>query len=295
MTRTAPTTWDMLRAGGRLVRRHPGIVAVVYAVQLAVSALAGIVAASAIAGATALWPATDAALAGDVALLAHLIDDNQGAVGALLWTLLAVALGWAMVSWFLTGGFLALAVSDGGDVRAFGAGGAATFGRFARVALWSIAPYGAALLALAIGAGAAVARAGDAMTTGALVGAALPPLVPGLVLLAIARAAADYARASLAVDGSLAAWRAMLRGFRLTFTRRRVAGHFALYYTVVIGVAAVYLAATWGRPMAGAAGFAALLALRQAMSVVHYLAKVALLAGQATLVATATDPPARRG
>jgi hypothetical protein len=240
------TITAMLKAGGRSVRRYPGLVAAVYVVQLAVAAIGGFAFARSLASELANRPLFDRAVDGDLVALATVVSEHGAVFTAHLWLGAALALCYAVASWFLHGGLIAAfqdpsPASRREAARRFGAGGAASFARYAAISLWSCIPYAPAAFALALGVGLASDRLTEAMTfSGALAPIAL----------------------------------AALPGFALVL----------LVWLLVGAVSAIYVAATLGSGMAGAGAAGVMFALRQLVVAARLAVRVTAIGGQVALV-----------
>lgn len=277
----------MFSAGGRALARHRGLAFALYLVQLAVSVVVGAVVASALLAPLSRRPLFDEAVAGDAFSLLAVAREHGDLLIGLGWVVVALALLWGALSWFLTGGLLAVlaapaevARAPAQRVRTFGAGGAALFGAFARLWAWSLIPY-ALIAALLLLAAARVSALGlYALSTGELLRAAALYTAPALLLWSIARTALDYARVEITLEPALATRRALLRGLRLVLRSPLPLVHFLLYCALWLGVTAAYVAATWDRPMLGVGGAVGLFALRQASLAARFALHVGLLAGQ---------------
>lgn len=285
MIRPALTT--ALREGARALRRYTGLALVLYLVQLAVAAIGGLVIARVLAALLADNLIFDQAIDGDAAALITLARTHAELIPALAWIgLIAVAV-YAVVSWYLVGGLIAVLVERPRDRRTtigtFGAGGALTFFPYARLALWCVVPYAAIGFIALIGIGIA----GDSMATAVTGADFLGPLglalAPAAVLLLIQYTVVDYARIELSRRPGTAAWRAFLRGYRMVLGRWRPLAHALLYYLAFALVTALLLVITWDRPMLGASGAISLFVIRQIAAMGRFAARFVLVGGQVEL------------
>jgi hypothetical protein len=287
----------MLRAGGAALARHRRLIALVYLLQLAASAVIGAAVAGALARALARRPMFDAAIGGDAAALVAIGRDYGVLFSAIGGWITAAALLWAPVSWYLRGGLLACfaappPASAGETAHRFGAGGAASFLPFARLALWSLVPWTIVAVAAAFG----LARLGDALLTALTAGealrAAVVNLAPAAVLALAVRTAADCARADIVGSGRRGAGRALARGFVAVATRPAALAHAALCWGAAGIATGAYLAATGARPLPVGIAAVALVGVRQAVAVLRFAAHVGLLAGQVELARRIAGRPA---
>jgi hypothetical protein len=295
---TTATLGSMLREGARALRRYTGLALVLYLLQLALAVVGGFVIARVLAALFADNLLFDQAIDGDAAALIALLQAQAALLPALVWIALTAVAAYAVVSWFLVGGLLAVLIERPRDrpttVGTFGAGGALTFFSYARLALWCVVPY----LAIGFLALVGLAIAGDtiegAVTGAAFLGALGAALAPALVLLLLQYTVVDYARIELSRHPGTAAWRAFLRGYRLVFTRWRPLAHALLYLLAFAAVSAILVAITWDRPMLGASGAISLLVIRQVAAMVRFAAKIVYVGGQVELV-DQLSRSARRG
>lgn len=277
----------LLAAGGRALARHRELVLALYAVQLVVSVVVGGVVATALVAPLSRHPIFDDAVDGDLFALLAVLGEHADLLVGLAWVAIALALLWGALSWFLTGGLLAVLAAPTGSPRArgasartFGAGGAVLMFAFGRLWLWSLIPY-AAIVALAIvGLRPAFGAALDALTIGELARVTVVGALPAALLWMCTRAVLDFARVELTMNPQLGSGRALLRA--LGFVRRRplALAHLAAYCALWLAIAIGYVAVTWERPLLGAGGAVALFALRQVSLVARYALHVGLLAGQ---------------
>ncbi len=217
-------------------------------------------------------PLFDRGVGGDAFALVQALKEHGGAVVAMAWSGFALALGWALLSFYLAPGLLGVFAG-----RAFGAAARRQFWAFARLWLWSLIPLGVALGIAALGAymtGADQAPLTDrwrAVLT-------LRGAIPGLVVLAAVACAVDYARADLVARDATGAGRALLRGLRLVGTTPVPLVHYALYGLAVGALATIYVVA--GAPLAGLVLFV----LRQLFLAARFAVRTIVTGGQLELV-----------
>ncbi len=282
------TLLAMFGAGGRVVVRHPWLIAGLYTVQLVLSAVVGGVIASALVGILAHTPVFDAAVDGDLVALMQVVREHGKLFAALAWMMVATALLYGVVTWYLTGGLIAVfagerPASRAESLRRFGAGGAITFLPYARLWLLSLIPYALILAALILGLHSWRDDLFEQIAIGDVVSGAIFGALPALLLWIPVRAALDYARIELSNDPGLASWRAALRGFKLVFTRPIALLHMLVYLAVSLAIVTVYVTLTWNEPMYGVAGAISIFLIRQLVQSTRYLLHIMLIAGQIRL------------
>jgi hypothetical protein len=277
----------MAAAGVAALRRYPGLAATLYAVQLLISVVAAWVMASALAVAFSMRPIFASAVDGDALAGAVVLRANPPVAATLLFVALGAAIVYAAVSWFLAGGLIATLlerpVGRQKVAERFGAGGAATFSAYARLWLWCLIPYTAALLVAGVGAAFAWGELERALTVGDAAGALAPTLLPALALTWVTATAAGYARIELSRHPGRSPLAALIRALRTLAANWRAPVHALLYCILWLAITLLYLAITGDRPMLGAAGALWLLLLRQAAVTLRFAAKLALVGGQVEL------------
>lgn len=282
--------WAVGRGSVHDLIRHRWLALALYAVQWALSAAVGFIVAIALGSAFARRPLFDEAVAGDglFAVFATLRAEPF-LIASLICTMLMAAAVYGALSWFLKGGLIAVLLDSGSSservatARRFGAGGAATFWAYVRLALWSCIPYSVVAVVLGLGLGPAIAGLAQQMDMAEASRGILLAAVPGLLLGLVVRTAMDYARIDLSRHTDLAAWRALLRSFRFVMTHPAALLHWLAYAALVLGATAGYLALARHQPMAGAAGAGFWFLLRQLVSSIRFALHVLLIAGQARL------------
>jgi hypothetical protein len=269
-------------AGAAAVRRHPGLVALTYLVQVLLSMAPAAVIFLVLISRFGHEPHFDSAMSGDLEALLLVIKDSGGLIPVALLLPLAIAAIYVVVSWLMTAGLIAV-FADPPRSRAelasrFGGAAAARLGSFARLFAVSLVPYAlVALLAtratLAIGAAARRAVSGTELALEAVVAA-----LPAALLLWIVWTAIDYARVELTLAGErrLASWRALARAFRRVIRHPACLLHSGAGHLFAIA-AGLLLWALMGWTAAAGIG---LVALRQLALALRHLIAVAVLAGQ---------------
>ncbi len=282
---------DMVRTGAGCLRRYLRLAVTLYAVQLAIATGAAFVMARMLAAAFARYPIFDEAVDGGAFALALVVLRNSDLFANLAWVAFGAITLYAIVSWFLVGGLIAVYVAQPASrsAPAFGAGGARSFFSFARLALWCLIPYGIGAIAMAIG----LASAGDdllyALTFTDFLAKLFMVLAPGAAVFWLSFAAVDYARVDLVRYPDQSSLRALLRGYRMVVSGWRPMVHVTCYYVAVGGVSAVYVAATFDQPL----GALVLLLVRQLVSMARFAAKLVLIGGQTSLAGHMRPPVPR--
>lgn len=278
----------MLRAGVLAVRRYTGTLLVLYAAQALVMLvmLAGV--AVVLAGAFADRPLFDSAVDGDLVALVQCVRAAPHVVTASAGVVTALLLLWGVASWLLTGGLLAVLVTQpegrAATARTFGAGAADTFLPFARLGLLSLALHLALLVPVMGMAGLAMlSRLTVALSDADLARALLLGLVPPLLVRLVLRTFAELARADLVArqgHGGRSAARAYGRAIRLVVRRPIVLLHAALLELSGLAILLLLAWAVTGHALLGTGGALTLFVLRQGVALLRLALTVASHAGQ---------------
>lgn len=289
-----PSIFALARAGARALRRFPGLLASIYAVQLGVSAAAAAFMSMLLTDAFARRPLFDRAIGGDLAALIESFQARPGLLSSLLLLGAGAVLLYWVVSLFMTAGLIAVLL-DPPDrrrevARWFGAGGAANFFPLVRLSLWSILPYASVLVAFSLGAARLPAALGRVLSPADLLLALAPALGPALLLHWIIGTAVDYARVDLVRHPGMSSLRALVRGFRILLVRPLSLVHTALYGLFFLAATAAYVAVSGSL----AEGLLVAVLARQVLALVRFVAHIALIAGQVELACSAMPPPLRR-
>lgn len=288
----------MLRAGGHAVRRYTGVVLTLYLAQamLALAAMLGV--AAILVGAFGDRPLLDQAVDGDLVALVEVVRAAPQVVWASLGVVVAIAATWAIASWLLTGGLLAVLRDQpdgrGATARTFGAGAVDTFLAFARLGLLSLVLHALVLATATASGGAMAARLQVALSTGDLIWALVVGLAPPLLVRMVLVTLSDLARADLAARagvGGRGAIRAYLRALALVLRRPAVTlGHAGLVGLLHVAVLGGFVWLASGHQLLGAGGAVTLFVVRQGVAMVRMAVTVGAIAGQHALVRTL--PPA---
>ena len=264
----------LVARGAALVRTRLAVVLALYAVQLGVALIFTVAVALALGSRYAGRPLFARGVGGDAAALLLALQAHGDLVEALSCAGVALLGGWALVSLYLAAGLLGSLAG-----RGFAATAAARFGGFVRLALWSLLPL---LLVAGLAAGGIYLvdpAAADLVAWDTMLGRPLLGLAPAALLLAITFCAIDLARAQLVLAGG-GSGRALARGVKLALTRPVLLAHYLLYVLAWLAVSALFVAATYGRPFAGAAGAWLLFFMRQVTALARFLARAVTSAGQ---------------
>jgi hypothetical protein len=290
---------DMVRAGARATSQYTGTVFAVFAIQFVAAWSAGLVVLLQLDGAFADKPLFDDAVDGDLVALLTILRAAPDVIASIVWVVIGAVAMWSAWSWYLTGGVLAVfterPLGRADTARCFGAGGAATFFVFARLAVLSTVLQLPAILALLVGVGYLSDRIATAVEVSELYGPLLLGLGPAIVLHVVASTITDYARAELTLrrptNGNLGAVWAVVRAAGYLARRPVALAHVGAYWLAVIAVWLVFVWLTHDHPMYGTGGALALFAIRQIATLVRTALKLGLLAGQVELTATRPPPP----
>jgi hypothetical protein len=289
---------DLVRAGGRAVSRYTGTVLALFVAQSLVAAVAIVTVAQIFAAELAYRPLFDDAVDGDLVAALEVTRWAPEVLSASIWVVLGVVILWMIVSWFLTGGVLAV-LSERPDGRAatarcFGAGGANTFLTYALVEVIALVAYLPALFVLGFGLAWGWGRSEYALTAGEVVTNVGLGVLPGLVALVVAGTIVDYARVELAIRKSShdqGAVSAFVRAVGFVATHPITIVHSLLGWVVAIALGLGYLWLTHGRDLLGGGGALTILVIRQFLSLLRMAVKVGILGGQMELGQTRPPPP----
>ena len=291
----------MVRAGARTASHYTGTVLGVFVVQALLAGAAGFAIMQVLAAELAKRPRFDEAVGGDLTALFECMKHAPSAFRASFWIGAAAVLLWIVTSWFLVGGVYAVAherpEGKRETARCFGAGGAATFLVYVRLAALSLVLELLVMMAFLLGLGAAAPRMQHALSLAGLLVPLAVGLLPGVLLGITVWTAIDYARAELTVrrptHEELGAFRALVRALVFVARRPVALAHAALGWLVIVVVTLGYAWAAQGHAMLGTGGAVALLVIRLGLSLIRFAVKVIVLAGQIELTET-RPPPARR-
>ena len=290
----------MIGAGPRAVSRYTGTLLAVFVAQSLVAATCILAVAVVFAHEFSHLPMFDEAVDADLVALLYCIRFGKQSMVAIAGIAFGAVMLWQLASWFLFGGLYSVLAQRpegrGDTARCFGAGGAATYLAYLRLALCSLPGWVLVLFALGIGTSLVAGRIAHALTVPELLGPLLVAILPALLLLHILWTISDYARAELTLrhdthdPGVIATY---LRTVAYVFRRPVTLVHGAIGWLVfgLVTVAYAYLAQ--GHPMYGAEGAITLFVARQGVSLLRMTIRVGVLAGQIELGRTRTLPPRR--
>ena len=288
---------ELLGAGVRGVSRYTGTVLAVFVVQSLVAAACMLAVAVVLAQAFAHLPIFDEAVDGSLAALVWCLRFGRPSFIAIGGMLFGAVLLWELASWFLVGGlcgvFARRPEGRGDTARCFGASGAATYLKYARLALCSLPGYVAVLVLLSGGTGLAQPRIEYALTLPQLLGPLALGVLPAVLLLHVLWTVSDYARVELSLHhephdpGVL---RTYLHAFGFVLQRPLTLVHAGLGWVLFLLVTAAYAYLAQGHPMYGAEGAITLFFVRQGVALLRMAVKIGILAGQVELGRTRPPP-----
>ena len=291
---------DLAGAGSRATARYTGTLLAVFVVQAIVAAACMIGISVVLAQALAHLPMWDDAVDGDLVSLAWCLRyarANFLASGAIV---VACLLLWQLASWFLAGGLYGVLAQRpegrGETARCFGAAGAATYLKYARVALCSIPGWLIVLFALGTGLTWAEPRMARALTVLDLVGPLAVALGPALILLHLVWTVADYTRVELTLRHDTHDPGVVMSYARaLVFVLRRPVAlvHAGLGWLAFVAITLGYAYLAHGHPMYGAEGAVTLFVIREGVALARSAVRFGVLAGQVELGRTRPPPPRR--
>ena len=289
---------DLLGAGPRGVSRYTGTVLAVFVVQSLVAIACMVAVAVVLAQAFAHLPMFDEAVDGSIAAALLCLRHGRPSFLAIGGMLFGAVLLWELASWFLVGGLCGvLARRPEGRVdtaRCFGASGAATYLKYARLALCSLPGYVAVLALLSAGTGLARPRVEHALTLPQLLGPLLLGALPAVLLLHLLWTVSDHARVELSLRHEThdpGVLRAYLRAFEFVLRRPLTLVHAGLGWVLFLLVTAAYAYLAQGHPMYGTEGAITLFFVRQGVALLRMAIKIGILAGQVELGRTRPPPP----
>jgi hypothetical protein len=291
---------DLVGAGPRAVGRYTGTLLAVFVAQAIVAAACMVGVSFVLAQAFAHLPVFDEAVDGDLVSLAWSLRYARAAFLASGGIVFAAVLLWQLASWFLVGGLYGVLAQRpegrGETARCFGAAGAATYLKYARLALCSIPGLLIVMFVLGSGISWAAPRIERALSVVDLLGPLAVALVPALVLLHIVWTINDYARVELTLrheshDPSVVATYA--RSVMFVLRRPVTLVHSGLGWLAFVVITLGYAYLAHGHPMYGAEGAVTLFVIRSGIALARTAVRVGVLAGQVELGRTRPLPPRR--
>jgi hypothetical protein len=291
---------ELLGAGMRAVSRYTGTVFAVFVVQSLVATACMFAVALVLAQAFSHLPMFDEAVDGSFVAAVWCLrhgGDIFLAVGGLL---AGAVLLWQLASWFLVGGLYGVLGQrpDGrGDTaRCFGASGATTYLKYARLAVCSVPGYLVVVFLFRTGMSLVGPRIEHALTLPQLLGPVALAALPSLLLLHVLWTVSDYARVELTLRNDThdpGVLRAYLHAFAYVIRRPLTLLHAGLGWVLFLLVTAAYAYLAQGHPMYGVEGAITLFFVRQGVALLRMAIKVGILAGQVELGRTRPLPPRR--
>lgn len=284
------TLGALLRAATTAIARYTGTLLAMFVVQSILAGVVLVAIAVVVSLAFSHLPLWDDAVDGDlVALVACLRFASANALAA-AGIAFAAALLWALASWFVVGGIYGvLAERPEGRIetaRCFGASGAATYLRYARLALWSLPNWLAVAIVLAACTSAAAPSIEYALTMGDLAVALAVALLPALLLFHVLRTVGDYARAALALrleDHGRGVLATYISSFVFVIRNPLALLHSGLGWIGFAIVTVVYSYFASDHPMFGTNGAIALFVIRHGVALARAAIRFGVLAGQVEL------------
>lgn len=276
--------------GVRSATRRPGLVALLWAWNLALALLVTVPFWRWISNASGMSPATDVLLDGiDLGLITHLLQADPGALPSLVASLAGLALLSFVSGAFLSGGILEVVMNDADGrpmLHRFFRGAGHFFGRFVRLLVISG-------VTCVLGVGLVAAALGAAMNLLVADGAEAASLWSGLAVQAVAGVvmgffvlAHDYARAMTVLTGTRRMLRAWWHGLRFVMRHALAAAFIGaiaalgvlLTLGAVVGYDVAYSARAW--PVILGA-----IVLQQAMTFLRTAVRVGQVGAQASYCA----------
>ena len=212
----------------------------------------------------------------------------------------AAVLVWTLAAWFLVGGLCGVFARHpegrADTARCFGAAGAATYLRYARLAPCSIPGYVAVAILFALGMSVAAPRIEHALTLPQLLGPLVLAALPALLLLHYLWTVSAYARVELTLRHDThdpGVVRTYLHSLAYVIRRPVTLVHAGLGWLLFLIVTAAYAYLAQGHPMYGAEGAITLFFVRQGVALLRMAIQAGILAGQVELGRTRPLPPRR--
>jgi len=291
---------DLVGAGPRAVGRYTGMLLAVFVAQTLVASACMVGVALVLVKAFAHLPVFDDAVDGDLVSLVWCLRYAKATFYASAGIVASALLLWQLASWFLVGGDCGvLAQRPEGraeTARCFGAAGAATYLKYARLAACSLPGWLLVVFLFVFGMSLVSQRIEYALTVADLLGALALGVLPALIVLLFVETVADYARVELSLrhdshdPGVVATYiKAAIFVVRRPVTMLHNALGWIAFALVTVGYA--YLAQ--GHPMYGAEGAVTLFVIRQGVALARTALRVGVIAGQVELGRTRPLPPRR--
>jgi len=290
---------DLVGAGPRAVGRYTGTLLAIFVVQTLVAIAVMLAVAVVLAQTFSHLPLWDDGVDGDTLALAwcmrfarsHLVACGGIALGGLFL--------WGLASWFLVGGLVGVLAQKpegrGDTARCFGASGATTYLKYARLALCSLPGWMLAFFAWATCMSLVANRIEYALTIPELAFALVLGSAPALLVAHLTTTISDYARVELTLRDAThdpGVIRTYLRAAVFVLRRPVTLVHAGLGWLAFVLVTLVYAYIAQGHAMYGAEGAVTLFVIRQGVCLARTALRMGVLAGQVELGRTrALAPP----
>ena len=288
---------ELISAGPRGVGRYTGTLLAVFVVQTFVAVACMLAIAVMLSQAFAHLPLWDDAVDGDLYALAWCLRYARANVIASAGIVLAALLLWELASWFLVGGLLGVLAQKpegrGDTARCFGASGATTYLKYARLWLCSLPGWMLVFFVAATCYGMVAQRIEYALTLPELASALFVAFGPALLLLHILSTITDYARVELTMrdathdPGVVITY---LRAMVYVVRRPVTLVHAGLGWLVFVLISVAHVLLAQGHPMYGTEGAITLFVIRQGVMLARTAVRVGVLAGQVELGRTRGMP-----
>lgn len=295
-----PGTRELLAAGVRAVSRYTGTLLAVFVVQTLLTAACILAIAVLLSQTFAHVPMFDEAVDGDLVALVWCVQFGKASFLAIGCVMFGVLLVWQLASWFLVGGLNGV-LAERPDARretarTFGAAGAATYLKYARLALCQLPGWAIAAVVFIGCASVAGPRMEYALTVPQLLGPLALALVPGLLVLHLLWTVSDYARVELTLrheSHDPGVFFTYLHAFGYVVRHPGTLLHAGLGWLVFAIVTAAYAYLAQGHAMYGAEGAITLYFVRAGVTLLRHAVKVGIMAGQIELGRTRALPRRR--
>ncbi len=291
---------DLVSAGARGASRYTGTLLAVFVVQALVAAGCMFAIAIVLAQAFGHLPIFDEAVDGDVVALVTVARGAHGsfvAVGGIIFGALVL---WQLASWFLAGGIYGVLDQrpEGRRevARVFGASGASTYLRYARLAACAVPGMMVVLFLFGFGMDLVGGRIENALSVWDLVSALALGALPAAIVLHVLWTATDYARVELTLrhaSHSPGVVITYLRSVGFVLRRPLTLLFGALGVLAWIGISCGYAYLAQGHAMFGAEGAITLFVIRLGVALARMAVRFGVMSGEVELGRTRALPPRR--
>jgi hypothetical protein len=288
---------DLVGAGPRAVGRYTGTLLAVFVAQSLVAIAAMVAIAVVLAQQFAHLPKFDDGIDGDALALAWCIRYSYSHLIACAGIVLGALFLWELASWFVVGGLVGVLAQRpegrGDTARCFGAAGATTYLKYARLALCSLPAWMLVFFVLGTGTALVKTRLQYALTIPELTFALVLGVLPAMILWHVASTINDYARTELTMrDASHdpGVIRTYLRAVAFVIKRPVTLLHAALGWIAFALITIAYATLAHGHGMLGAEGAVTLFVIRQGVALARTAVRMGVLAGQVELGRTRGMP-----